>query len=185
MVAGALVVAAAGAAAAARQAPPRVNPDAQLSAEFLQLAGAYGQLHRKAESTLPPLPKQPSATQLDGHQRALARLILHSRGNARQGDLFTREIRAYFRRQIARTLAGPDGAELKAAIMDENPGQIRLQINGRYPDGVPLVTMPPQILAALPRLPEDLEYRFLGRRLILLDVHAQLVVDYIEDALPA
>jgi hypothetical protein len=44
--------------------------------------------------------------------------------------------------------------------------------------------MPPQVLAALPRLPEDLEYRFIGSRLILLDVHAQIVVDFIEDALP-
>ena len=32
--------------------------------------------------------------------------------------------------------------------------------------------MPPQVLAALPKLPEDIEYRFIGDRLILLDVHA-------------
>jgi hypothetical protein len=44
--------------------------------------------------------------------------------------------------------------------------------------------MPPQILAALPKLPEDLEYRFIGDRLILLDAHANLVVDYIDKALP-
>ena len=68
--------------------------------------------------------------------------------------------------------------------MEENPGPIKLQVNGQYPDNVPLSTMPPQVLAAMPRLAEDLEYRFIGRRLILLDVHANVIVDYIEDALP-
>jgi len=56
--------------------------------------------------------------------------------------------------------------------------------NGRYPDTVPLATMPPQVLAALPTLPDELEFRFIADRLILLDVPAHLVVDYIEDALP-
>jgi hypothetical protein len=68
--------------------------------------------------------------------------------------------------------------------MDENPGPIRLAVNGRYPDSVPLATMPPQVLAQLPRLPDDLEYRFIASRLILLDVHAHIIVDYIDDALP-
>jgi hypothetical protein len=59
-----------------------------------------------------------------------------------------------------------------------------VRINGQYPDTVPVSTVPPQVLAALPRLPDDVEYRFIGRRLILLDVHSNLIVDYIDDALP-
>ena len=39
--------------------------------------------------------------------------------------------------------------------------------------------MPPQVLKALPKLPEDLEYRFIQLNLILLDPHAHLIVDYI------
>jgi hypothetical protein len=57
-------------------------------------------------------------------------------------------------------------------------------VNGRYPDGVPLTTMPPQVLAALPKLPPELEYRFIGERLVLLDGPAHLIVDFIQDALP-
>jgi hypothetical protein len=68
--------------------------------------------------------------------------------------------------------------------MDENPGRIQIRINSRYPDEIPVSTMPPQILAALPKLPDELEYRFIGERLILLDIHAHLIVDFIEDALP-
>ncbi len=42
--------------------------------------------------------------------------------------------------------------------------------------------MPPQILLVLPRLPEQLEYRFIGERLVLLDVHSITIVDYLDRA---
>ena len=48
-------------------------------------------------------------------------------------------------------------------------------MNGRYPDTVPLSTVPPQVLQTLPKLGEDMEYRFIGERLVLYDVHAHLV----------
>jgi hypothetical protein len=67
--------------------------------------------------------------------------------------------------------------------MDENPGSLKVMINARYPDSVPLSTMPPQVLEGLPRLPEELEYRFLGDRLILMDVHSHTIVDVIDKAL--
>jgi len=49
---------------------------------------------------------------------------------------------------------------------------------------VPLSTVPPQVLSSLPKLPEDLEYRFIGERLILLDVHAHIIADFMENAFP-
>ena len=49
---------------------------------------------------------------------------------------------------------------------------------------MPLTTVPPQVLQTLPKLTEDLEYRFIGDWLILLDVHAHVIADFIEDALP-
>jgi hypothetical protein len=66
--------------------------------------------------------------------------------------------------------------------MDENPVGTAIQVNGRYPDTVPLSTMPPDVLAALPPLPEDMEYRFVGNRLILLDTKAHIIVDFVADA---
>ena len=68
--------------------------------------------------------------------------------------------------------------------MDENPGRLSLHINARYPESVPVSTVPPQVLQALPKLPEDLEYRFIGDRLILHDIHAHIIVDIIDDAIP-
>jgi len=162
----------------------RVNRDAQLIGEFLKAVDAYVQIHHKVDAALPEAASSAPPEQVEAHRRALERAISNARGRARPGDIFKQSVRAYFRRQIARTVAGPDGAQLKAAIMEDNPGRIKLRVNAPYPDTVPLSTMPPQILAALPKLPKELEFRFLGDRLILLDIHAQLVVDYMDDAVP-
>ena len=162
----------------------KVNEDARLSADFVARVKAYVDLHNKLEGTLPHLPDKPTPDQLNTHQRALGRLIAQARVGAGQGALLSRDTRAYLRRQIVRALATPEGPSLRSSILDENPGRIQLQVNGRYPDGVPFATTPPQILAALPRLPDEVEYRFIGDRLLLLDVHAQIVADYMEGALP-
>ena len=186
----------AAAATAAPQTPPgpakpqapagetRVNPEAALAAEFTRRVSEYVKLHKKIEDSLPKLSKEATPGEIDKYQRELARLITQARGKAQPGDIFSQPIRAYFRRQIAAAFAGPEGRGLKASIMDENVGPIKIRVNGRYPDTVPLATMPPQVLAQLPRLPEELEYRFIGDRLILLDVHAHIIVDLIENALP-
>lgn len=162
----------------------RVNPDAALAVEFTKRAQEYAALHKRLEATLPNLSKEATPQEIDTHQRALSLLVLQARPRAQVGDIFAKETRAYFRRLLASVFKGPEGRKLKASIMDENPGPIKLSANGRYPDSVPLSTMPPQVLAALPRLPDELEYRFIGNRLILLDVHAHIVIDYIDDALP-
>lgn len=170
-------------AAAAPQAP-KENPDAPVINEFLKRVKAYHDLHEKVEKSLVPLPKESTPEAIDAHQRALERLLTRARSDARRGDIFTDEIRAYFRRQLARVVTGVEGKRLRASIMDEDTRAVRLTINARYPDSVPVSTVPPQVLLALPRLPESLEYRFVGERLMLLDVHARTVVDFFEQALP-
>jgi hypothetical protein len=60
---------------------------------------------------------------------------------------------------------------------------VPIKVNAKYPDAAPLPTVPPNLLAALPKLPEDLEYRFINRDLILLDVHANVIVDFMLNAI--
>lgn len=158
--------------------------DARIRAEFLQRVDGYLEVHGKASDTLPRLARDAGPAEIDTHQRALGRAVEQLRPAAKQGDLFTKETRAYFRRQMIRAFRGPEGRVLRRSIMDENPGPIRLRVNGRYPDTVPLSTMPPSVLAELPPLPAPLQYRFIGKRLILLDVDAHIIVDFIENALP-
>ena len=147
----------------------------------------YVDLHIKLERSLPSLPKEATPQQIDKNQRAFEKLVRETRTNAKPGDLFTAEARPVIVRLLATVFGGPDGKQLKASIMDENPVDpvaLKIGINSRYPDTVPLTSVPPQVLQTLPKLSEDLEYRFIGDWLILLDVHAHLIADYIDDALP-
>jgi hypothetical protein len=57
-------------------------------------------------------------------------------------------------------------------------------VNDAYPEKRPVTTVPPTILLALPKLPNEVEYRIVGRDLLLLDVRANLVVDLIREAMP-
>ena len=40
----------------------------------------------------------------------------------------------------------------------------------------------PQVLAQLPKLPEELEYRFVRTNMILFDPHAHIIADYVPNA---
>jgi hypothetical protein len=171
-------------AASLAQEKPRVNADAALSVEFIKGVQAYVELHRKLETTLPPRPEHATPAEIQAHENALAKLIVQARSRAKQGDLLPQKVRAYLRRQIGAVLRGPDGAVIRQSVMEDNPGRVQLKVNARYPDGLPITTMPAPILGALPKLPEHVEYRFVGERLVLLDIHAQLVMDYMTDALP-
>jgi hypothetical protein len=168
--------------AAAPAAP--VNEDAQALAAFLERVNQYATLHQKLENSLPKLSKDSTPQKVDEHQRALAKLIQDARQSAKQGDIFTPEAQAVIRKLVRRIFSGPDGAALKASVMDENPGVPNLKVNSRYPDEIPVSTIPPQLLQALPKLPEEMEYRFVGNALILMDTHAHTVADFVPDTFP-
>ncbi len=70
-----------------------------------------------------------------------------------------------------------------AAIMDDQPGAFSNRINGTYPAKKPLSTVPPNVLAVLPRLPDDIQYRFVRRHLILLDTRAGVILERIPYAI--
>jgi hypothetical protein len=144
----------------------------------------YVELHRKLEADLPKLPTDATPKQIDDNQRMLEQKVREARATAKQGDLITPEARVVIRRLLATVFGGPDGKQLKASIMDETPVGVKLVVNGRYPDHVPLSTIPPQVLQTLPKLAEEMEYRFIGDALILLDVHAHVIADFIPDAMP-
>jgi hypothetical protein len=167
------------------QEQERVNPTARALADFREEVNEYVELHRKLEATLPDVPKEATPLQLDQRQRALATLIQNARRGATPGDIFERDSRPVIRKLLFAVFTGPDGTRLRASVNDENPGQaVKLTINGRYPDSIPVSTIPPRVLAVLPPLPPELEYRFIGSTLILLDVHAHIIVDYMTGVLP-
>jgi len=85
----------------------------------------------------------------------------------------------YFRNVIAEALQAGRIENFLAIVEDENFVRVIPTINGDYPAGASISLMPPCLLAALPPLPDELQYRFLSRDLILWDLHPGLIVDFI------
>jgi hypothetical protein len=164
---------------------PQNAGETQALEEFRKRIDTYVSVHKRLEATLPGRPKETTPDVIDKHQRALAQLIQKERATAKRGDIISPEAERVMKSVLGRIFGGPDGKQLKSSIMDENPAGVKVSVNGRYPDEVPLSTVPPQVLASLPKLPEEIEYRFVGNRLVLLDVHAHIILDYIDNALPA
>jgi hypothetical protein len=153
--------------------------------EFQKRINQYVELHKAAEAKLPKLPTDATPEQIDKNQRELLRQIWVARAGAKQGELFTPAMETLLRKHLARVFKAPDGPAIKDSVNDENPvGQVTVAVNQRYPDNIPISTMPPDLLQKLPKMPEGMEYRFVGRHLVILDTHAHLIADFVTNAIP-
>jgi hypothetical protein len=122
---------------------------------------------------------------ISAHQQALARKIREARPNAKRGDIFTPQVTEAFRHAIRDVFKGPTAPHAQATIRQGNPvKEVHLSVNQAYPDGVAFTTVPPTLLLKVPKLPDEVAYRIVGRDLILLDVKANLAVDIIEGVIP-
>jgi hypothetical protein len=151
---------------------------------FEQRLDEYVALHYRLEATLPPIESSMNLEPVRAAMQALAVRIQAARQEACQGDMFTPDVVPIFKKRIA--LQVPP--EIVAAVIGEQ-GEVdaapvpRLAVNMALPEGVPLSFMPPRLLASLPPLPPEVQYRFIGRSLVLWDVHANLIVDFLPGAL--
>ena len=150
-------------------------------------------VHKPAAKRLPSLPDGASPEQILERRRGLAAGIRALRSGARQGDLFAPEVQGIVTRIIADALGGPGGAAARREALAGNPPidpdhddrmQVKLVVNGDYPAAAPLSTVPPSVTLTLPLLRKEVEYRFVNRDLVLLDVEADLVLDFIRNAAP-
>ena len=167
--------------------PPRreASDDAAALKRFSESVAKYVALRKKISNEIPPLQVTPRAAEINAASDALARAIERARPNAQPGSFFTPEIAAAFRRTLESVLQKTDRAALLALINEEPAALKRPNVHMRFPAGDVLPTTPAALLQALPQLPKELEYRFVGRVLILRDIDAALVLDYISPALPA
>jgi hypothetical protein len=165
-----------------------VPPGSELAAAFEDFAArvdAYMELREDAIEDVADARVTADPAVIRERENAIADRIRTARIGARQGDIFTPEIRAAFRRVLARQTARY-GDELISTLEEDapKPGAVPLEINGKYPAGVPFPTTPAPFLEHLPRLPRGLEYRIVDGDLILLDQPADVIIDYIRNAIP-
>ena len=169
-------------AAAASQFSPALEDDPALHAFHDRIEG-YVALHRRLEARLPAL--QPTTDPFKTYlsRQLLANAIRKARPAAQQGDVFTPDVARAFRTIVLRALAGRNIEDLLPDVEGERPRRngFELLVNEPYPVEASH-EVPPVLLQKLPPLAGDLEYRVVGRMLVLWDAHANLVVDYLRDA---
>jgi hypothetical protein len=106
------------------------------------------------------------------------------RPGAAQGAIFSPAAADVIRQQIAAAFNSPKVDLIRDELEEQNEGYraegAPLKINAVFV--APRV--PPLLRSILPQLPEQVEFDFQDRTLVLRDVDANIVVDYIPDALP-
>ena len=119
--------------------------------------------------------------------RSMQAGIRAARPDARPGSMFTPAVAALIRTRLQQRLVACDYAVEDVLLFlneERMPGAPAPKVNGPFPWMIGSA-MWPTLLAVLPSLPPQLQYRFYDRDLVLIDVDADLVVDVLKDALPA
>jgi hypothetical protein len=161
--------------------PSNAREDAAALEEFQQRLAAYTSLRGDLARGLEPLAPTANPVQLDARRESLAAAIVQGRKGAHQGDLIPPAAAAIIRREVAFDLAARPAEDRRHAL-DEVPRTAPV-LNAAYPEEEAFATVPPLLLQRLPPLPESLQYRLLGRHIVLLDADASVVIDYVPDAL--
>jgi hypothetical protein len=153
--------------------------------EFLDRVQQYVKLHKSVEGKMPKLKSTKEPELIEAHQKIMARKIRAAREHAKQGDIFTPKAVDSFRQVIAGEFQGPQATNAQATMKQGAPlKEVHLRVNHIYPSSVPYTSVPPTLLQKLPTLPPEVAYRVVGHDLVLLDVKANLVLDYIPGVIP-
>ena len=152
---------------------------AETLAAFARNTQAYADRRAKLEMGLPPLQVTPNADDIARFEHRLAERIRRGRSSHRY-QVFTRTMGEEIK-QLLKAHADPATVEL---VLDDGPVEFDVDVNDSYSKRRSLATMPPSILLLLPDLPTDVQYRFAGRHLLLLDIRANMIIDEIPFALP-
>ena len=160
--------------------------------DFSDRIKEYLKIHKKAAEALPRLTGDEDPAAVAAYRLALARAIRARRGSARRGDVCDAKVVPTIVMRVRSELEGAEARPARKVLREGNPKfdeegyvPVTVRVNADYPVKAPVSTVPASVLLVLPPLPEALDYRFVGRDLILRDVEANLIVDYILGAVPA
>jgi hypothetical protein len=159
-------------------------PDQGPYRQFAENLDRYLSVHKQADREVPSLKETSDPAKVSGREQALGEAIRRLRADAKPGDIFAPEAAAAITKLIADDFKQRSPATQRA-VLEEVPTEVPPKINDSYPTTMPLATVPPVLLMKLPTLPPELEYRFLGRHLILRDIKGNLIVDFIDNIVPA
>lgn len=154
--------------------------------QFQQRLDEYVFLHRVLEGPLPLLQPTTNPEEIRMARRALGERMQAVRAGVGQGDIITLEVALMLKRRIAASLRSEEWQAILTELATDEQGvpipTVSLRVNMPWPKEVPFGFVPPRLLATLPPLPPELEYRIIGSSLVLWDDHADLIVDFLPGA---
>jgi hypothetical protein len=155
----------------------------QVVADFEKRVNDYIALRKKVAGSSPA--PTTSAEKLAETQKQLAAKIRNARHDVGQGNIFTPQIAGYFHKEIGKTFQGAQGVKIRTSLKHAEPIHgMPVRVNGSYPADVPLQSTTPSLLTNLPPLPKELEYRIVNDDLVLHDIAANIIVDFLPHAIP-
>jgi hypothetical protein len=149
-----------------------------------QVKSYVGKEHALTADKLKP---SSDVNRLEAERQELRKVVQETRPNAKQGDFFTPEVASIFRKLLARSLSGADRARIRASLNHAEPSAPpNFVVNGEFPNqnGQPIQSVPPTLLQSLPVLPKGVDYCIARNTLALRDANANLVIDFLPNALP-
>ena len=166
----------------ARAQYPVFDADAALRV-FHERVESYAALHRR----LAPPPAAITSTDLIGKlltRNYLAAAVRGARRSAQQGEIFTPEVATLFRWTLADSIGERDGETFLAELNggEPMPRGMHPTVNEPY-TMTPLYRVPQDVRLGLPPIPAELDYRIAAHDLVLWDIYAGIVVDFVPDAL--
>jgi hypothetical protein len=157
------------------------TPEISAIRDFHERVERYLKLRKQIEAGLPRLKPTASAPSITARSQELTRRLRFARREARVGSIFTPASATEFRRLIAITMQGKEAEQIRASLKSAEPVTLPLRVNDPYPAAVPLQSTPPSLLLNLPQVPPQVDYRVIGKALVLRDVDANLILDFIPD----
>jgi hypothetical protein len=142
----------------------------------------YMALRREVAGRLPPLEVTPTPLRLQQAVAALAAELRQRRAAAESGDIFTPDVRMVVVARLRRAFEVRDCAEAVHGQMNEDAHGQRLVVGATFSWKAATAT-PSCVLSVLPTLPDELQYRFVGSDLAIVDVDADLIVDVLMDVM--
>lgn len=161
-----------------------IRTDKVIASEFENRVREYTKRREALESELPQLSKQATAEEIAAHKSALLKKVLADRKGARHGHVFTPDAEKLIRSIITQQYQARDRMELRKELAEAENKTVAVKVNAVYPEAAELLEMPPTLLLALPQLPKQVRYRFVGNNLLIVDRENHLIVDYMTNALP-
>ena len=171
-----------------RQSRTSTPLQAGASAIFHEEVQAYLAVRREAQQTLPPLSTSARPEEIVNFTTALGSRIAELRKDAPPGQVLSMAVVGRLR-EIATEELTTRKDELAAVklgnpVFEAGGPEVPLAVNAIYPDAAPVSFMPPALLHRFPKLPAALEYRFVGRALVIRDRLANIIVDFAREVAP-